>query len=132
MVVDFRGGGCGRCINKLAPVKILLLLLLLLLLPLLLQSNLVLLQIRFVGREDMVFPDRTKYVNMKCHFMQSYMRLLVDTCHKRGAMATTGMAALVMDPAWNPTTIQVSHDDDDGTDERIMVVVMMMVVLMSV
>lgn len=30
----------------------------------------------------MVFPDRTKYVNMKCDFMRAYMRLLVDTCHK--------------------------------------------------
>lgn len=37
---------------------------------------------RFAQRSDMVFPDRTKYVNMKCDFMQAYMRLLVDTCHK--------------------------------------------------
>lgn len=55
----------------------------------------------------MVFPDRTKYVNMKCPFMRAYMRLLVETCHRRGALATTGMAALVADPQWAPTLLQV-------------------------
>lgn len=62
---------------------------------------------RFAQRSDMVFPDRTKYVNMKCDFMQSYMRLLVDTCHKRGAIATTGMAGLVTNPAWPASLLQV-------------------------
>ncbi len=65
---------------------------------------------RFAQRSDMVFPDRTKYVNMKCGFMRSYMRLLVDTCHKRGAVATTGMAGLVTDPAWDPTTLAAKVD----------------------
>lgn len=59
---------------------------------------------RFAQRSDMIFPDRTKYVNMKCGFMRSYMRLLVDTCHKRGALATTGMAGLVLDPTWDSST----------------------------
>lgn len=59
----------------------------------------------------MVFPDRTKYVNMKCPFMRAYMRLLVETCHRRGALATTGMSALVLDPTWSPATVQAGHDD---------------------
>jgi len=59
---------------------------------------------RFAQRSDMVFPDRTKYVNMNCGFMRSYMRLLVDTCHRRGAPATTGMAGLVLDPTWDSHT----------------------------
>lgn len=62
---------------------------------------------RFAHRRDMVFPDRTKYVNMKCDFMQSYMRSLVDACHRRGAPATTGMAGLVTDPSWSSDVLQV-------------------------
>jgi malate synthase len=63
---------------------------------------------RFAGRDDMIFPDRTKYVNMKCHFMKSYMQLLVHTCHRRGAPATTGMSALVVDPQWPMRLKEVS------------------------
>jgi len=61
---------------------------------------------RFAQRSDMIFPDRTKYVTMECGFMRNYMRLLVDTCHKRGAIATTGMAGLVLDPKWDKATRQ--------------------------
>lgn len=34
---------------------------------------------------------------MDRHFMKSYMRLLIDTCHRRGAYATGGMAAQIID-----------------------------------
>ncbi|MEQ2172845.1 hypothetical protein GOODEAATRI_025536, partial [Goodea atripinnis] len=44
-------------------------------------------------RQDFLLPDRSKYVNMEKRFLRSYMDLLVKTCHRRGALATGGMAA---------------------------------------
>ena len=44
-------------------------------------------------REAFLLPDRSKYVNMEKRFLCSYMDLLVQTCHRRGALATGGMAA---------------------------------------
>lgn len=31
-------------------------------------------------------------------FLNSYMKLVVNTCHKRGALATGGMAAAMLQP----------------------------------
>ncbi|XP_043271736.1 malate synthase-like [Venturia canescens] len=47
------------------------------------------------GTNDRRFllPDRKKYVNAKRKFLRSYMQLVVEICHKRGAPATGGMAA---------------------------------------
>jgi malate synthase len=47
-------------------------------------------------REDprFVLPDRTD-VTMTVPFMRAYTELLVQTCHKRGAFAMGGMAALI-------------------------------------
>ncbi|XP_010900571.5 malate synthase-like [Esox lucius] len=47
-------------------------------------------------REAFLLPDRSKYVNMQKLFLRSYMDLLVQTCHRRGALATGGMAALLL------------------------------------
>ena len=47
-------------------------------------------------REAFLLPDRSKYVNMEKRFLRSYMDLLVCTCHQRGALATGGMAALLL------------------------------------
>lgn len=47
-------------------------------------------------RRDFLLPDRSKYVNMEKRFLRSYMDLLVQTCHRRGALATGGMAALLV------------------------------------
>lgn len=47
-------------------------------------------------RKEFVLPDRNKYVNMQRHFLAKYMSLVVQTCHKRGAHATGGMAALLV------------------------------------
>ncbi|XP_017547504.1 malate synthase-like [Pygocentrus nattereri] len=47
-------------------------------------------------RADFLLPDRSKYVNMEKRFLRSYMDLLVKTCHRRGALATGGMAALLL------------------------------------
>ena len=41
-----------------------------------------------------VLPDRAK-VTMTCPFMQAYVNLLIQTCHKRGAAAIGGMAAQI-------------------------------------
>lgn len=49
-------------------------------------------------RQDFLLPDRSKYVNMEKRFLRSYMDLLVQTCHRRGALATGGMAALLLPP----------------------------------
>ncbi|XP_071769701.2 malate synthase-like [Centroberyx gerrardi] len=51
---------------------------------------------KFGHREAFLLPDRSKYVNMEKRFLRSYMDLLVQTCHRRGALATGGMAALLL------------------------------------
>ncbi|MDP4537822.1 malate synthase A [Alkalimonas collagenimarina] len=48
---------------------------------------------------DRVLPDR-QVVTMDKPFLNAYSRLLVKTCHKRGALAMGGMAALI--PAKDP------------------------------
>ncbi len=48
----------------------------------------------FRDRPEMVLPDRTK-VTMTVPFMRAYTELLVATCHRRGAFAMGGMAALI-------------------------------------
>jgi malate synthase len=59
----------------------------------------------FHERPDFVLPDRAQ-VTMEVPFMAAYARLLVETCHRRGAHAIGGMAAFVpsrKDPAVNAT-----------------------------
>ncbi|KAM9329634.1 uncharacterized protein PAF06_004707 [Gastrophryne carolinensis] len=51
---------------------------------------------KFGHRLEFLLPDRSKYVNMEKKFLKSYMDLLVQTCHRRGALATGGMAALLL------------------------------------
>uniref|UniRef100_A0A6I8PBR0 malate synthase n=1 Tax=Ornithorhynchus anatinus TaxID=9258 RepID=A0A6I8PBR0_ORNAN len=51
---------------------------------------------KFGHRAQFLLPDRSKYVNMEKLFLKSYMDLLVQTCHRRGALATGGMAALLL------------------------------------
>ncbi|MGH2963774.1 MAG: malate synthase A [Solirubrobacterales bacterium] len=61
----------------------------------------------FRDRPDFVLPDRDQ-VTMTVPFMRAYTRLLVDTCHRRGAHAMGGMAALVpsrSDPKANARAI---------------------------
>ncbi|MBF2020730.1 MAG: malate synthase A [Hydrococcus sp. C42_A2020_068] len=58
---------------------------------------------KFRNRPDFVLPDRNE-VTMTCHFMRSYSRLVIKTCHRRGAFAMGGMAAQIPiknDPAAN-------------------------------
>jgi malate synthase len=49
---------------------------------------------RFRRRDDFVLPDRSK-VTMTVPFMRAYTELLVETCHRRGAHAMGGMAAVI-------------------------------------
>jgi malate synthase len=48
----------------------------------------------FPDRPDMVLPDRSA-VTMTVPFMRAYTELLAATCHRRGAHAMGGMAALI-------------------------------------
>jgi len=49
---------------------------------------------KFSRRPDFVLPDRGQ-VTMSTHFLRSYSRLLIKTCHRRGAFAMGGMAAQI-------------------------------------
>jgi malate synthase len=48
----------------------------------------------FPDRREMVLPDRSA-VTMTVPFMRAYTELLAATCHRRGAHAMGGMAALI-------------------------------------
>jgi malate synthase len=48
---------------------------------------------KFRNRPDFILPDRAQ-VTMTTHFMRSYALELIRTCHRRGAFAMGGMAAI--------------------------------------
>ena len=49
---------------------------------------------KFKSFSEFILPDRSQ-VTMSRHFLSSYVKLLVYTCHKRGAHAMGGMAAQI-------------------------------------
>jgi malate synthase len=49
---------------------------------------------RFRNHREFVLPDRAQ-VTMTCHFLDSYVQLLIKTCHRRGIHAMGGMAAQI-------------------------------------
>jgi malate synthase len=49
---------------------------------------------KFRTRPDFVMPNRSQ-VTMECHFLSSYVELLIQTCHRRGIHAMGGMAAQI-------------------------------------
>src|SRR5699024_10787997 len=60
-----------------------------------------------------VLPDRNS-VTMTAPFMRAYTELLVRTCHKRGAFAIGGMAAIIpnrRDPEVTENALAKVHDD---------------------
>ena len=68
---------------------------------------------KFRNRPDCVLPDRSA-VTMQRHFLSSYVELLVQTCHRRGAFAMGGMAAQIPikdNPEANETALQKVRDD---------------------
>jgi malate synthase len=68
---------------------------------------------KFRERPDCVLPDRS-LVTMDRHFLKSYVDLLIQTCHKRGAHAMGGMAAQIPiknDPAANEAALEKVRQD---------------------
>ncbi|PHS71672.1 MAG: malate synthase A [Cycloclasticus sp.] len=61
---------------------------------------------------DRVLPDR-QAVTMNKPFLSAYSRLLIKTCHKRGALAMGGMAAFIpsKDPEENAAVLKRVVDD---------------------
>ena len=80
---------------------------------------------RFSAHPAFLLPDRDQ-VTMASPFMDAYSRLLIKTCHKRGAHAMGGMAAFIPiknDPEANAAAIakvqadkeREVHNGHDGT-----------------
>ncbi len=61
---------------------------------------------------DRVLPDR-QIVTMDKPFLSAYSRLLIKTCHRRGAFAMGGMAAFIpaKDPEQNQQVLDKIHHD---------------------
>jgi malate synthase len=68
---------------------------------------------KFRERPEFVLPDRVQ-VTMDVPFMRAYARLLVATCHRRGAHAMGGMAAFIpnrRDPQVNAVALDKVRED---------------------
>jgi malate synthase len=78
---------------------------------------------KFAGSKSLLLPDRGQ-VTMATHFMRSYSRLAIKTCHKRKVSAIGGMSAFIpikTDPVANEKALaQVRADKEreasDGHD----------------
>ena len=69
----------------------------------------------FGERPEFLLPDREQ-VTMTVPFMRAYTELLVRTCHRRGAFAMGGMAALIpsrRDPRANQRAIEAVRADKE-------------------
>jgi malate synthase len=65
------------------------------------------------ARPDYLLPDRGQ-VTMERHFLNAYVELLIQTCHRRGIHAMGGMAAQIPirhDPAANEQAIEKVRQD---------------------
>ena len=49
---------------------------------------------KFAGDDSIILPDRSQ-VTMTTHFMRSYSKLAIKTCHRRNVSAMGGMSALI-------------------------------------
>jgi malate synthase len=70
---------------------------------------------KFINYPDRIFPDRIQ-VGMTTHFMRSYAKLLVKTCHKRSVHAMGGMSAFIpsrKDEAVNQKAFTKVKEDKD-------------------
>jgi malate synthase len=68
---------------------------------------------KFRNRPDFVLPDRAT-LTMDRHFLNSYVELLIQTCHRRGIHAMGGMAAQIPiknDPAANEKALEKVRQD---------------------
>ena len=71
----------------------------------------------FRDREDFVLPDRND-VKMTVPFMKAYTELLVKTCHRRGAFAMGGMAALIPSRKDEEANQRAIDDGEGGQEAR--------------
>lgn len=70
---------------------------------------------KFSSDKNFLFPDRSQ-VTMRVPFMRAYCKLLVKTCHKRGAHAMGGMAAFIpsrRDPQINELALTKVREDKE-------------------
>ncbi len=68
---------------------------------------------KFRNRPDFVLPNRAE-VTMDRHFLNSYVLLLIETCHRRGIHAMGGMAAQIPikdNPEENEKALAKVRDD---------------------
>src|SRR5437763_8435783 len=68
---------------------------------------------KFRTRPDFMLPDRST-VTMDKHFLNSYVDLLIKTCHRRGIHAMGGMAAQIpikSDPSANERALDKVRQD---------------------
>ena len=68
---------------------------------------------KFRNRPDFVLPNRAE-VTMTQHFLDSYVQLLIKTCHRRGIHAMGGMAAQIPiknDPVANEKALEKVRQD---------------------
>lgn len=68
---------------------------------------------KFAKQNHFLFPDRSQ-ITMTTNFMQAYAKLLIHTCHKRGAHAMGGMAAFIpsrKDPVINANALEKVKED---------------------
>src|ERR1039458_1717415 len=81
--------------------------------------------VKFAADPTVLFPDRAQ-VTMTTHFMRSYSKLAIKTCHRRKISAIGGMSALIpikSDPIANERAIagvradkeREATDGHDGT-----------------
>jgi malate synthase len=75
---------------------------------------------KFAGDATVLLPDRAQ-VTMTTHFMRSYSKLAIKTCHRRGVSAMGGMSAFIpikSDPVANERALaQVRADKErEATD----------------
>lgn len=70
---------------------------------------------KFSSHKEFLMPDRAQ-ITMRVPFMRAYCRLLVKTCHKRGAHAMGGMAAFIpsrKDAAINEVAMSKVKEDKE-------------------
>ena len=68
---------------------------------------------KFRNRPDFVLPNRAT-LTMDKHFLNSYVELLIQTCHRRGIHAMGGMAAQIpikSDPVANEAALEKVRQD---------------------
>jgi malate synthase len=78
---------------------------------------------KFSKHKEFVLPERAQ-VTMTTHFLRSYSKLLIKTCHRRGAFAMGGMAAFIPvkndeaanDKAFNAVRTDKEREAGDGHD----------------